>query len=106
MPPSPATALARCSPSCLTVNEDGHMSPERPPLPRMGMPRRITVTSTQGVDVMVVVTVVRDSVWMTISPPFTWEAIMTPGTVDEVIHALELARDEATKTVTASLGWE
>jgi hypothetical protein len=63
----------------------------------MGMPRRIAVNGMQGVDATVVVTVVRDVVWLSISPPFTWEAIMKPSKVDEVIHALQLARDEATK---------
>jgi Na+/proline symporter len=68
----------------------------------MGMPRRVTVTGMHGVDAIVVVTVVRGKVWMSISPPFTWEAIMTSGKVDEVIHALKLARDEATKTAAAN----
>jgi hypothetical protein len=63
----------------------------------MGMPRRIAVKGMQGVDATVVVTVVRGTVWLSISPPFTWEAIMKPCKVDEVIHALELARDEAAK---------
>lgn len=31
-------------------------------------------------------------VWLSISPPFTWEAIMTPGMVDEVVRVLEEAR--------------
>ncbi|PZS28521.1 MAG: hypothetical protein DLM61_14605 [Pseudonocardiales bacterium] len=51
----------------------------------------------QGADATVVVTVVQDTVWLSISPPFTWEVIMEPGKVDEVISTLELARDEATK---------
>lgn len=67
----------------------------------MGMPRKITVKGTQGVDATVVVTVVHGAVWLSISPPFTWEAIMKPSKVDEVIHALKLARDEATKTAAA-----
>jgi hypothetical protein len=32
---------------------------------------------------------------MSIVPPFTWEAIMESGTVDELINVLVLARDEA-----------
>lgn len=48
-----------------------------------------------------VVTMVHDTVWLSISPPFTWEAIMNPGTVDEVISTLELARDEAKKVAAA-----
>ena len=47
-----------------------------------------------------VVTVVQDKVWLSISPPFTWEAIMEPGKVDEVISMLETARDEASKAAT------
>lgn len=63
----------------------------------MGMPRRILVKGMQGVDATVVVTVVQGTVWLSISPPFTWEAIMELDKVDEVIHVLELAREEATK---------
>lgn len=79
-------------------------TPKRPAFPRMGVPRRVIVKGMQGVDVTVVVTVVHGTVWLSISPPFTWEAIMEPRKVDEVIHVLELARDEATKTATAGSG--
>lgn len=72
-------------------------TPGRPAFPRMGTPRRIAVKGMQGTDVTVVVTVVQGAVWMSISPPFSWEAIMRPAKVDDVIHALELARDEATQ---------
>ena len=68
------------------------------------MPRRIAVTGMQGVNATVVVTVVHGTVWLSLSPPFTWEAIMTPGKVDEVIHVLEVARDEATKAAATSNG--
>jgi hypothetical protein len=71
--------------------------PGRTTWPIRGVPRRIRVKGIQGVEVTVVVTVVRDTVWLSISPPFTWEAIMEPGKVDEVISMLELARDEAKK---------
>ncbi len=67
----------------------------------MGMPRRVAVKATQGVDVTVVVKVVQGTVWLSISPPFTWEAIMEPGKVDELLRVLELARDEA-KTMAAA----
>jgi hypothetical protein len=63
----------------------------------MGIPRRIAVNGTQGVDATVVVTVVQGTVWLSITSPFTWEAIMQPAKVDDVIRALELARDEAEK---------
>jgi hypothetical protein len=62
-----------------------------------GMPQRVRVKGMEGVDATVVVTVVRDTVWLSISPPFTWEAIMDLGMVDEVISLLGLARDEAKK---------
>ncbi|MDQ3826685.1 MAG: hypothetical protein M3319_08970 [Actinomycetota bacterium] len=42
-----------------------------------------------------IVTVVRGAVWMSLMPPFTWEAMMDPRKVDEVIRALESARAEA-----------
>lgn len=57
----------------------------------------------QGVDATVVVTVARGAVWMSIMPPFTWEAIMEPETVEEVIQALELARDDAVSMAAASI---
>lgn len=60
-----------------------------------GMPRRVHVKGMQGIDATVLVTVVRGAVWMSISPPFTWEAVMEPETVEEVIRALELARGDA-----------
>ncbi len=63
----------------------------------MGVSRRVRVKGMAGVDATVVVTVVQDTVWLSISPPFTWEAIMEPGKVDEVMSMLELARDEAKK---------
>ncbi len=68
-----------------------HERRERSP----GLPRRVQVTEVQGIDVTVVVRVVHATVWMSISPPFTWEAIMKPGKVDEVIAVLQLARDAA-----------
>ena len=55
----------------------------------------------QGVDATVVVTVVQGAVWMSISPPFIREAIMEPGKVEEVMHVLEVARDEAMDMVAA-----
>ncbi len=77
--------------------QPGDSPHEQAPYRRMGAPRRVRVKGMEGVDVTVVVTVVRGTVWLSISPPFTWEAFMEPGQVDEVMHALELARDEAKK---------
>ncbi|HET9255319.1 MAG TPA: hypothetical protein VFO16_08975 [Pseudonocardiaceae bacterium] len=67
--------------------------------PVMGRPRRVRVKGVGGIDVTVAVTTVRDTVWLSISSPFTWEAIIEPGKVDEVISILELARDEAIEIV-------
>jgi len=39
---------------------------------------------------------------MSIMPPFTWEAIMEPETVDQLIYALKLARDEVTRPIVAT----
>lgn len=75
--------------------------PQATPTTR-GMPRKVYVKGMQGVDAAVVVTVVRGAVWMSIMPPFTWEAMMDPGKVDEVIRALESARGEAA-TIGAAL---
>jgi hypothetical protein len=61
----------------------------------IGAPRRVRVKGMQGIDATVVVTVVQGNVWLSVSPPFTWEAIMEPGKVDELMHMLELAQEEA-----------
>jgi hypothetical protein len=66
-----------------------------------GMPRRVSVKACQGENAIVVVTVLQGQVWMSIVPPFTWEAIMEPGKVDELIRTLTLARDEAAKMAVA-----
>ncbi len=72
--------------------------------PIAGVPRRVRVTAMAGFEAAVVVTVVGDTVWLSISPPFTWEAIMDPGKVDEIMSILELARDEAGKAAAAHEG--
>ena len=60
----------------------------------MSVPRRVVVKAVKVV-VTVVVTVYRGDVWMSIVPPFTWEAIMEPAKVDELIQVLGSARQEA-----------
>lgn len=70
---------------------------------RMSVPRRVVVKGREGVVATVVVTIHRGGVWMSIVPPFTWEAIMEPGKVDELIHVLGLAREEAMRSVTMSV---
>lgn len=83
----------------MSTNEGDNLD-YAPPLARwpvMGTRHRVRVMGMQGVSALVIVTVVREMVWLSISPPFTWEAIMKPGKVDELISVLTLARDEARK---------
>jgi hypothetical protein len=61
----------------------------------MGMPRKVSAQAAEGVAATVMVTVVKGEVSMSIIPPFTWQAIMDPGQIDELMHVLRLARDEA-----------
>jgi hypothetical protein len=82
-------------------NQSEDIPPEQAPYPRMGAPRRVRVKGMQGVDATVVVTAVHGTVWLSVSPPFTWEAIMEPGNVAELMHVLELARDEAKQMAAA-----
>lgn len=70
---------------------------QQAPWPTARVPRRVFIKGMQGGDVTLVVTVVQSTVWVSISPPFTWEAIMEPVKVDELIRVLEVARDEAKK---------
>jgi hypothetical protein len=67
--------------------------------PGYGLPRRVSVKGREGVAATVVVTTYPGYVWMSIVPPFTWEAIMDPGHVDQLIHALGLAREESNRRV-------
>ncbi|MGH4021212.1 MAG: hypothetical protein ACRDT0_18685 [Pseudonocardiaceae bacterium] len=57
--------------------------------------RKVTVKGSGGVTATVVVVAQRGKVWMSIQPPFTWEAIMEPGKVDELIRTLGLAGEDA-----------
>ena len=77
---------------------------QQAPWPTTSAPRRVFVKGMQGLDATLVVTVVQGTVWLSISPPFTWEAIMEPAEIDELVHVLELARDEARKTSVARNG--
>jgi hypothetical protein len=70
---------------------------------RMSVPRRVVVKGRQGVVATVVVTIYRGEVWLSIVPPFTWEAIMEPGKVDELIHVLGLVREEARQSMTVGI---
>jgi hypothetical protein len=55
--------------------------------------RKVSVKGTGGVAATVVVIAQQGQVWVSIQPLFTWEAIMEPGKVDELMHVLELARE-------------
>lgn len=57
--------------------------------------RKLSVKGSGGVSATVVVTVQQGKVWLSIVPPFTWEAIMEPVKVDELIRTLGLAREDA-----------
>lgn len=63
--------------------------------------RRVAVAGSGGVSATVIVVARRGQVWVSIMPPFTWEAILEPITVDELTHTLELAREDAMKMTTA-----
>lgn len=57
--------------------------------------RRISVKGSGGVTATVIVMVQRGTVWLSIQPLFTWEAIMTPEKVDELMRTLAQAREAA-----------
>lgn len=59
--------------------------------------RKVSVKGTGGVSATVVVTVQQGQVWMSIQPPFTWETILEPEKVDELIRTLALATNSAKK---------
>jgi hypothetical protein len=59
--------------------------------------RTVSVKGSDARAATVVVIAQRGQVWVSVQPQFTWEAIMEPGQVDELIHILELARDDAKK---------
>ncbi len=57
--------------------------------------RKVSVKSSGGVSATVMITVQQGQVWMSIQPPFTWEAIMEPRKVEELIRTLMLAAEGA-----------
>jgi proline racemase len=59
--------------------------------------RTVSVEGSGGIAATVVVIAQQGRVWVSIQPRFTWEAIMEPGKVDELIHTLALAREDAKK---------
>lgn len=56
---------------------------------------KVAAKGSGGTSATVVVLAQQGDVWLSIDPPLTWEAIMTPSKVDEVIRILGLARDDA-----------
>lgn len=63
--------------------------------------RKVSAKGSGEVSATVVVTVRLGQVWMSIQPPFTWEAIMEPEKVDELIRTLAVATNRAKKMVRA-----
>jgi hypothetical protein len=63
------------------------------------------VKGSGGVTATVVVVTQRGYARVSIEPPFTWEAIMNPVKIDELIHMLELAREDAKKMAAARSRW-
>ncbi len=72
-------------------HEDDRRRPATP-----GTPHKVSVKGTERVTVNVAVKTYRGKVWLC-WPPLTWEAIMDSAKVDELVHVLELAREEAKK---------
>lgn len=62
-----------------------------------GRPGRVSVKSTERITATVVVKTSWGQVRISIVSLFTWEAIMDPVKVDELMHVLGLAREEATR---------
>jgi hypothetical protein len=58
----------------------------------MSIPQRVIVKGRERVPATVVVTTYREEVWMSIVPPFIWEAIMEPGKVDELVRKQQVSR--------------
>jgi hypothetical protein len=63
--------------------------------------RRVAVKGSGGVSATVFVVARRGQVWVSIMPPFTWEAILEPIKIDELIHTLRLAQEDAKKLAAA-----
>jgi hypothetical protein len=68
--------------------------------------RKVSVKGSAGVSATLVITVKQGQVWMSIQPPFTWEAIMDPSKVEELIRTLMLATEGAKKMAMGMAGWK
>lgn len=60
-----------------------------------GLPRRLSVKGSGGITATVVVVVRQGKVMVSIIPPFTWEVILEPGKVDDLVRALAQAGEDA-----------
>jgi hypothetical protein len=69
------------------------------------MLRRVLVKGSGNVPATVVVTARHGRVWMSVVPPFTPEAIMEPERIDELMHVLRLAREEARRMTFVDGRW-
>lgn len=62
---------------------------------RPAVHRRISTMGSGGVHATVVVVARQGKVWLSIDPPFTWEAILEPEKVMELVGILGQAEDDA-----------
>lgn len=69
---------------------NGHVSHLPSPTPRV-----VAVTGSGGIAATVIVMVRHGFVWISIMPPFTWEAILDREKVDELVQTLTLAGKDA-----------
>lgn len=60
-----------------------------------GLPRRLSVKGSGGITATVVVVVRQGKVMVSIVPPFTWEVILDPRKVDDLVRSLAQAGEDA-----------
>jgi len=61
--------------------------------------RKVSVKGSEGVSATLIIKAERGKVRLSIEPPFTWEAIMEPSKVDEVIRTLRQAAEDVKRMV-------
>ncbi len=59
--------------------------------------RRVFTMGSGGVNTTIVVVARQGKVWLSIDPPFTWEAILESEKVDELVRVLRQAENDATR---------
>lgn len=67
--------------------------------------RKVSAKGSGWVTATVVAVARKGHVWVSITPPFSWEAILEPGKVDELIHVLGLAREDAKRATAKPSQW-